>query len=296
MFLREALVLFQVLVAGMALVHFPSKCRSNCYVRNFRKSIPALTASKLYGGDFAGLSANFSPDGALIPVPEYLIPKDLLEWGEHPSCLEVLVSEAEASPTEWSRQTISVLPAVGCGVDNLDTEKKESLLEVQALRVTDDIVSFDVEHEGEKKGRRAETIFSVSIGDDHRLRLILDISSSSETGFTIESPITITLERKVSEISSGGAIADGGGLTGSRVTELMGPHLKVSAPFCNEKPLEMHPEGVKILNLPGNVTIATSEDSKESPWMLDILHFNINEKGEAQQQVVRRSYHFEDDE
>jgi len=167
---------------------------------------------------------------------------------------------------------------------------------VQALRITDDIVSFDVEHDADKKGRRAETIFSVSVGDEHRLRLILDISSSSETGFAIEPPITIALERKVSDISSGGAIADGGGLTGSRVTELLGPHLKVSTPFCNEKPLDLQTPGVKILNLPGNVTIACSEDPKESPWMLDVLHFNINEKGEAQQQVVRRSYHFEDDE
>lgn len=180
------------------------------------------------------------------------------------------------------------------GVDNLDTEKKDFLLELQSLRASNELVSYDVEHEGDAKGRRAETIFKVSVGENHRLRLILDISSSAETGFVIKSPITVALERKVSDISSGGTIADGGGLTGSRVSELLGPHLKVSTPFCNEKPLDWQPPGVKILNLPGNLTIATSEDSKESPWMLDIVHFNINEKGEAEQQVVRRSYHFDD--
>ena len=48
------------------------------------------------GGDFAGLAATFNPgDGTFIPIPEHLIPESLLEWGQEPKCLEVLVSEAE---------------------------------------------------------------------------------------------------------------------------------------------------------------------------------------------------------
>ena len=54
----------------------------------------SLLASSLMGGDYAGLSATFSAiTGELIPVPEYLVPKVLLEWGQGPSCLEVIVSE-----------------------------------------------------------------------------------------------------------------------------------------------------------------------------------------------------------
>ena len=48
----------------------------------------------MMGGDFAGYVGKFSPsDGALIPLPLYLVPEDLREWGQEPSSLEILVSE-----------------------------------------------------------------------------------------------------------------------------------------------------------------------------------------------------------
>lgn len=94
-----------------------------------------LSSSNLYGGDFAGLSASFSPqDGTLIKVPEHLVPEALLEWGKAPSCFEVLVSE-EFSDNNLKRQTVQILPAVGCGVDNLETFKKEEVLEIQSLQL-----------------------------------------------------------------------------------------------------------------------------------------------------------------
>ena len=74
------------------------------------------------GGDFAGLKATFSASGKFLPIPEYLVPAELLEWGQEPSSLEVLVSE-EAKGKEWERQIISVLPAIGCAIDNLETQK-----------------------------------------------------------------------------------------------------------------------------------------------------------------------------
>ena len=49
---------------------------------------------KLFGGDFAGHSASFdSLSGSLIPVPEYLLPESMIEWGQVPSSWEVLTSE-----------------------------------------------------------------------------------------------------------------------------------------------------------------------------------------------------------
>jgi len=296
---RFLLCLSLLFIASKAFVTLPF---GNSQKKFFDGGKVGIISSKLkasnllYGGDFAGLSADFSPDGNLIRVPDHLVPKEMLEWEDSPACLEVLVSEeGEESSTSWLRQTISVLPAVGCGVDNLETNKKEEVMEVQSLSSTDDIVSFDVEYKGDdKKGRRTETIFAVEINEKHRLRVILDILWDSETGFAFKKPINLIMERKVNITSSGGTIADGGGLTGSQVTELLGPQLKVSSPFCEESPLDWKPQGVKILNLPGNVTIACSEDPMQSPWMLDIVHVNINEKGEAEQQVVRRSYYAED--
>jgi hypothetical protein len=87
-------------------------------------------------GDFAGFSATFAPTtGQLVPIPDYWVPKELLEWGQAPSSLEIIVSEDvhdnDTSSTDnmesWSRQTVTVFPAVGCGVDNLHTQKQELL-------------------------------------------------------------------------------------------------------------------------------------------------------------------------
>ncbi|KAK1744464.1 hypothetical protein QTG54_004997 [Skeletonema marinoi] len=82
------------------------------------------------GGDHAGLSATFSSKtGELIPVPEHLVPESMIEWGEIPSYFEILVSEDlleenEEKKTKMERTTITVLPEVGCGIDNLETTKK----------------------------------------------------------------------------------------------------------------------------------------------------------------------------
>jgi hypothetical protein len=100
----------------------------------------------LYGGDYAGLSATFDVwSGKLIAVPDDLVPEALLEWGQAPSALEVLVSEdfniidkkddhssnnsnsnspaAKLLDYSFQRQTVAIMPAVGCGVDNLQVEK-----------------------------------------------------------------------------------------------------------------------------------------------------------------------------
>lgn len=92
------------------------------------------------GGDYAGHSATFSSsDGKLIPVPEHLVPESLIEWGQIPSCLEVLSSEDVAVASagdeigiQLQRGTVSVLPEVGCGVDNLDTMRTVLTLQLSS--------------------------------------------------------------------------------------------------------------------------------------------------------------------
>ena len=93
----------------------------------------------IFGGDYAGHSATFSSiDGALIPVPNHYVPEAMVEWGQVPNGLECIVSEdlVEAENENdndakqvWERNVVTIMPEVGCGLDNLDdTMKKESAI------------------------------------------------------------------------------------------------------------------------------------------------------------------------
>jgi len=94
-----------------------TKASSNVTSNSYRID----TVTPLVGGDYAGLSATFDAHGKLIPIQEHWIPESLLEWGQAPWCLEVLVSEDVDATT---RQTVTILPETGCAVDNLETIKK----------------------------------------------------------------------------------------------------------------------------------------------------------------------------
>ena len=111
------------------------------------KHIPSMPASllpPLLGGDHAGYHAEFSAkDGSLLPIPSRFVPDELIMWGQSPKCWEVLISEGlgsdldsivrsksnsnvdsnsnSDSKTSFQRNTTTVLPGVGCGLDSLDT-------------------------------------------------------------------------------------------------------------------------------------------------------------------------------
>jgi hypothetical protein len=248
------------------------------------------STSEVLGGDYAGFMAHFdAQDGSLIPVPNHLVPPSLLEWDAGPSCLEVLISEELVTndKTLLSRQILQVLPEVGCGIDNLEVTRLEQRWEVRSMDVGDKIISLDLHSDG---GDCAETCFCLP--DGHRIRVVLDLVYTDNGGFAVKSPISIHMERKNSEIPSQGALSNGGGLTGSKVSELLGSKLTQRKPFCEEKPLEwgVSPEGIKLLHLPGNVTIATSFQQSPS-WMLDVVYVSPQDSaGEAEKLVVRRSY------
>ena len=276
----------------------------------FAASKPTLSISSLYGGDFAGISATFSAhNGALIKVPEHLVPESLLEWGAEPTALETIVSEDVSSPfvsesdnhnntlSLLTRHTVQILPAVGCGVDNLDTNKQKEIQQMQCLRISESgsAISFDVPlRHGTNQDclvTRAETSFATR--DGNRLRVDLTVEYTAARGFSLFNPIHVILERRLSNDSSQGTIADGGGLTGSKVTELLGPLIQPPL-FCDQLPLEWQSpasSGMKVLNLSGNVTIATSLESTQDPWILDVVYVNIDDNGQAEKEVVRRSYH-----
>ncbi|KAL3905935.1 MAG: hypothetical protein SGARI_004230 [Bacillariaceae sp.] len=244
------------------------------------------------GGDWAGLAATFNPgEGAFIPIPEYLVPDSLLEWGQAPKCLEVLVSEdirtdsGEDATGEddigiLQRVTTTVLPATGCGVDNLETLKAQDEVDLEARWVSG-VDSFEdpSEDEGATKvvglqypigndndnALRVETIFGFDYGGGQfRMRVAIDVVPSPPDTFGISSPMVLTLERRTNAISSGGTIANGGGLDGRTVMMLLGERLSGSKTFVDDPPMggNFDRDSIKHVSFPGNVDIAYG-------WMTD---------------------------
>ena len=107
-----------------------------------KPSMSSLLLSPLLCGDHAGYHAEFSAmDGSLVPIPSRFVPDELIMWGQSPKCWEQLVSEGVGSDlesnargnsnvdsninsnskTSFQRNTTTVFPGVGCGLDSLDT-------------------------------------------------------------------------------------------------------------------------------------------------------------------------------
>jgi len=233
-------------------------------------TITTNAITSLLGGDYAGHSATFSSaDGQLIPVPEHFVPQPLIEWGQIPSCLELLSSEDVAIATagkeigvQLERGTVSVLPEVGCGVDNLDTMRTVETLQLSTSSEstasgsdgisTGQFFAFE-ENEDEDDGDehrqvlawqtemtplreasrvKVETVFSVpaemaaSIDEDEVEasfeRRIRVYFEALPSEKEISSPISIVPERRIGDVGSGAQWGVGGGLDGRTVSKLIG--------------------------------------------------------------------------
>jgi hypothetical protein len=198
------------------------------------QSTESVTA--LISGDFAGLTATFSPTGSLIPVPEQFIPTSLLKWGQEPSCLEVIVSET-MSEGMIERQTATVYPAVGCDVDNLATSKTTHSIQWTEKASSDTAIAMDYGLNNEKT--RTETIFALP--NNHRLRIILDLVERQ-----IQSPIQVYLERRTLTEFTKVAMADSGVLDGRTVFKLLGEELNSGKKFSDEKVEQMDDGEVRL--------------------------------------------------
>ena len=262
----------------------PNPTRSKCYssvssrlLVSFGKEFESLieaaastSSGNVLGGDFAGLAATFSPgDGTLIPIPEYLVPRSLIEWGQEPKCLEVLVSEDFSKTATFSltRNTITVLPDTGCSIDNLETVKVTDEIDLSSLYEEIPKV-VGLQYSTSEDELRVETIFGLE--DGHRIRVAIDLIPSDSV-FAIQSPMVLVLERRTSASSSGGTIADGGGLDGRTVSILLGEKLRKSKTFAEQPPLEdsYESEGIQFVSFPGNVSIAYGWLSDDE-WVLQV--------------------------
>jgi hypothetical protein len=285
--LRKCCLAGLLSTAGAFTIHHPVPSNTKSTACAAAIATDSDTISML-GGDFAGLVATFCPsDGSFIPIPIYLIPKDLIEWGQEPKCLEILVSEDFANNGEdMVRNTITILPAAGCAVDNLETTK-----------VTDDIDlssewrqntnTVGLQYSTSDEDLRVETIFGLDNG--HRMRVAIDLIPADDV-FAVQSPMLIAKERRTSASSSGGTIADGGGLDGRTVSQLLGETLRSSKTFVEEQPLEESYErdGIRFVSLPGSLSVAygwTSDDD----WVLQV---GLMQSGVRR--VVARQFRMED--
>jgi hypothetical protein len=263
------------------------------------------------GGDFAGLAATFHPgNGSFIPIPDSLIPPSLLEWGQEPKCLEVLVSEdiyvdnhdlllGDNSKT-MTRITTTVLPDTGCGVDNLETLKAIDEIDLESqwssissiideeqengsptttttttTTPTTTVVGLQYPLNEQSNELRVETIFGLEADDggQYRMRVAIDVVPSPPDTFGISSPMVLTLERRTNAVSSGGTIGDGGGLDGRTVSMLLGDRLSRSKTFVDDPPMSDNydSDSIKHVALPGNVSIAYGWMT-DGDWVLQVGH------------------------
>ena len=125
-----------------------------------------------------------------------------------------------------TRTTVSVVPDVGCGVDNLETMKCQDEMDFSNSNISNDAV-VALEYTLPNKMTRRETTFGFQQQEQQqRVRVMVDIKDNQ-----VKSPITIVLEQQTSKESTGGTIADGGGLDGRTVSRLLGDLAK-GKPFA----------------------------------------------------------------
>lgn len=233
------------------------------------------SSSSMYGGEYAGLSATFSPTtGELIPVPEHYVPDSMIEWGQIPSCFEVVVSEENNDSSDngngvndgVNRWTVQVMPEVGCGIDNLDTMKTKKYIPISncgtrtsTTAMTNHDLGVSVSSVFIEAENRIECIFT---NENHPSNVdnVNDKDGEKESGIMtktrtriginlfpknqqIKSPIDIVKEQKVSNKSSGGTIADGGGLDARTVGRLIGMS-NINKPFSDGKGIDLEKEMV----------------------------------------------------
>ena len=196
------------------------------------------------GGDWVGLMATFSPtNGRLVPVPDHLVPESMLEWGDVPTSLETLTSEDLLSTGEETvlqqRVTMTVLPEVGCGVDNLEVMKKTETLSAQNARVStwgepNTPYALSIEQRTEK-AFAFEVIFEVEHNADdedskthrRRLRIAITVEVDSDGGYTLSKLINMYVERQSTTQSTqgmawSGPASNSGGLDARSVTQAIG--------------------------------------------------------------------------
>jgi len=215
----------------------------------------------LVGGDYCGLSATFDLKGELIPIPERLVPESLIAWGQAPTAFEILVSEDVVDPRfrKWTRQTLTILPETGCGIDHLETIKKEIDIESHCFWKDENKTTQQALYQDGEASWRLETIFGWV--PNHRVCMSVGVTKNKNKKgrLDLQSPIIIQLERQIATDSSEGSRADKG-LDGRTIHEWMGDVLRKSESFATEPPVMNQLNTAtnnKLIGYPQNLTLSS---------------------------------------
>lgn len=268
MFFRKATIVpWHILVAMLPY----KSLRVTSYPIHTVRHVSGLSAT-LRNGDYAGYHATYNQDGRHMALPDHYVPPVLREWGQVPLALEVVVSE---NPDNNTRQILTVLPETGCGIDNLEVLKKRE--ELGKLIWNMDGACVYVNYSPETSQTRMECI----LADENirRSRIVLHCDDR----LNVKKPISLFLERRISETSTEGRRADGGGLDARSVSEWIGSDLRSMESSWNK----VYPSWLgtltqnvqKAFGLPGNLTVAYHDSEK------DHLTVWIGQAQKDQQQV-----------
>lgn len=213
------------------------------------------TRRNLFGGDFCGLQAKFDANGAPQEVPSYLIPASLREWGQEPSCLEIILSEdvMDRRNRQWARQTLTIMPETGCAIDNLQTTKKieeYQMNDITELQVETLSIRSLVHAIGNEQAFM-ETTFGQD--DEHRTRISCTVNPQERS---IIGSITVTLEHLFDSESSQGTRANGGGLDGQSVSCWLGERLRKKHNFALD---QVHKSREGWIHLPEQLSLRTTD-------------------------------------
>jgi hypothetical protein len=175
----------------------------------------------------------------------------MLEWGDVPTHLETLTSENEVDGG-IERTTITVLPEVGCGIDNLETTKKIEVFKayesVCQLYSEKDYQIATVDRSKLPHILDLETIFEASnevvtenngniIQYPRRIRLSFSIDTSTSL---LTSDISMQVERQISDQSTKGnkwtgEASNSGGLDARTVVSHIGKDIVYGDIFAVKK-------------------------------------------------------------
>ena len=295
--------------------HYNNDCGSGGGFVSLTSNIPKIHRSWYHhssylplevpvGGDFVGLSASFHPQsGAFIPVPEYMIPKSLLQWGQAPTSLQVFTCEhvnppVDHVPRHLFRQTWTMYPETDCGVENIQTEQREQHLEVHHAANSDEasaaarVWSYRTTAELKSTIVVESSFVGFSNDQQHRVRMVVrveidenhnDNNSPIGSRYSIVAPVTIILERQLNSLPIFGSrnTKGGGGVDAAQMIKWMGPILlkydsfavnPVTLKWRRSMPCDGGSPFVTEVMFPGNLTLSYGSLLGTSSWVLEMGH------------------------
>lgn len=275
-----------------------------------KKTNRRSTFSSLLGGQYAGYLVEFlaSENGvSIVSIHDRLVPDELIQWGQVPKSWELLLSEEieNESNSETSsclrRETTTILPGVGCGLDSLETIRTtENFLfntdQIEGNRAMRDptLSAWYIEHNKilaidtlrqsvqdtitSARNSHLETIFDLPT-TDHRLRVLIEVEitanqatqrSNSKNDYQYKLspsvPIRTYWERRYNNTDNAVAIDGNGHVDAVTIFNLIGENLRAKESEITKPPKQSDTgkhKSRRIWQLLPDLTIITGPSNNE---------------------------------